>query len=335
MEWYGLIEQAHRRTMIDPAATADELQEVAQRAIRVFAELGDDLGLAQAWRRFSLAPRARGDFAASEVAVERALVHARRAGDRQEQARSIEALCAILEYGPTPVEEALRRCDELLEVAEGNRLAETYILGTTAALKAMRGDFDEARALCARVEAIYEDLGLRFALVGLTEIVGTIELLAGEPRAAERALRRGYELLGSAGDASMVAFQAGLLAEAVLAQGRAEEAEGLVRLAKDAAASDIGAQIHWRAAKAKLEALRGRDEPAIALAREAVEIAGRTDALNMHAGAVLRLAEVLHLAGHGHEAARAAQEAASLYERKGNVAAAPIAAAVLAQQPVA
>ncbi|HEY2936560.1 MAG TPA: adenylate/guanylate cyclase domain-containing protein, partial [Gaiellaceae bacterium] len=325
MEWYALLEQAHRRTLIDPAATADELEDVAQNAIRVFAELGDEFGLAQAWRRLSLAPRARGDFASSEHAVERALAHARLAGDRQEQARSIDALCGILQYGPTPVEEALRRCEELLELTEGNRLAEPHIVAATAVLKAMRGDFEEGRALCAQVEVIYEDLGLWLALVGLTEIAGTIELLAGEPVAAERVLRRGYEILASAGDATIVAFQACLLAEAVLAQGRADEAEELVQLAKEGAASDIFAQTHWRAAEGKLEALRGRDERAIALAREAAGIAGRTDALNMHAGAMLRLAEVLRAAGYGDEAVEAGREARALYERKGNVAAARIA----------
>jgi tetratricopeptide (TPR) repeat protein len=334
MEWYGLLEEAHRRTMIDPAATAEELRAVAQNAIRVFEELGDDFGLAQAWRRLSLVPRAHGDFATAEDAIERALTHARRAGDRQEQARSIAALCSVLQYGPTPVREALQRCAELLDAGEGHPLAETSILSTTAALRAMLGEFEEARALCAQVKAIYEDLGLQMSLVDLSEVVSTVELLAGEHAAAERELRLGYEILAGVGDASIVAFQAGLLAEALLAQVRVDEAEELAILAEHGAAGDIGAQISWRTVRAGVEAARGRHAAAVGLARQAVEIAARTDALNMHADAMQRLAEILHRSGTAEDALAAARAAAALYERKGNIVGAH-RAAVLISEPVA
>jgi class 3 adenylate cyclase/tetratricopeptide (TPR) repeat protein len=332
MEWFGLLERAHRRTMIDPAATTDELRAVAQDAIRAFEELGDDFGLAQAWRRLSLVPRAVGDFATAEDAIERALAHAQRAGDRQEQARSVDALCGVLQYGPTPVTEALRRCAELLDPAGRHPLAEASILATTAALKAMLGEFDEARGLCAQVRAIYEDLGLQMSLVALSEVASTVELLAGEHARAESELRRGYELLATVGDASIVAFQAGLLAEATLAQGRIDEADELAALAEQGAANDIGAQINWRIVRAGVEAARGRPDAAVDVARGATEIAGRTDALNMHAAAELRLAEVLLLATASDEAASAARAAANLYERKGNLVGARAAAALLASR---
>jgi tetratricopeptide (TPR) repeat protein len=289
------------------------------------------VGLAQAWRRLSLAPRARGDFAKSEEAVERALRYARRVGDAHEEARIVDNLCAILVYGPTPANSALDRCAELLERAKGNRLVETHVMSSMALLKAMRGEFEEGRALCRRVKDYYEDLGLRLALVALTEIAGTLELLAGDPGAAEAALRRGYGILSAAGDASFVAFQAGLLAEAVLAQGRIEEAEQLAQIGEDGAAADIGAQTLWRRTRAKLEASRGRHERAIELAREAVDIAARTDALNMRADTLMRLSEVLRFAGRSEEAESAAREALELYEQKGNIASGQQAAALLAE----
>jgi class 3 adenylate cyclase/tetratricopeptide (TPR) repeat protein len=331
MEWYGRVDRAHLRLLIDSHASADELEEVTQSAVRVFEELGDEVGLAQAWRRLSLAPRARGDFAKSEEAVERALRYARRVGDEHEEARIVDNLCAILVYGPTPANIALDRCAELLERAKGNRLVETHVMSAMAVLKAMRGEFDEGRALCRRVTDYYEDLGLRLALVALTEIAGTLELLAGDPVAAEVALRRGYGILSAAGDASFVAFQAGLLAEAVLAQGRIEEAEQLAQVGEDGAAADIGAQTQWRRTRAKLEASRGRHERAIELAREAVDIAARTDALNMRADTLMRLSEVLRFAGRSEEAESAAREALELYERKGNIMSGQRAAALLAE----
>src|SRR5215213_7509783 len=334
MEWYGLLEQAHRRTMIDAAATAEELRVVAESAIRVFEELDDHFGLAQAWRRLSLVPRAHGDFATAEDAIERALSHARRAGDRQEQARIIGSLCSVLQYGPTPVREALRRCAELLLGGEGHPLAETSILSTTAALRAMLGEFVEARALCAQTRAIYEDLGLQMSLVALSEVASTVESLAGEHAAAERELRSGYEILTGVGDASIVAFQAGLLAEALLAQARVDEAEELAILAEHGAAADIGAQISWRRVRAGVDAARGRYDAAVGLARDAVEIAARTDALNMHAEAMERLAEVLHRSGITEDALATARGATALYERKGNVVGAHRAVAFITD-PVA
>jgi tetratricopeptide (TPR) repeat protein len=331
MEWYGLVDRAHLRLMTDPAASADELEAVTRDAIDVFATLGDDVGLAQAWRRLSLAPRARGDFAASEEAVERALEHARRADDAHEEARIVDNLCAILVYGPTPAAAALRRCTELLDRMRGNRLVESHVMSSMAVLKAMRGDFGEGRALCARVQAIYEDLRLRLALVALTEIGGTIEVLAGDLAAAEATLRRGYELVSATGEASFVAFQAGLLADVVLRQGRVEEAEQLAQHSEHSAAADIGAQTQWRRTRALLEAERGRHDRAIELAREGVEIAERTDALNMHGDALMRLAEVLRAAGRTDVAERAARDALELYERKGNLVSVQQVTALLAE----
>jgi predicted ATPase len=331
MEWYGLVDRAHLRLMTDPAASPDDLQEVTENAIRVFEELDDDVGLAQAWRRFSLAPRARGDFAASEAAVERALAHARRAGDAHEEARIIDNLCAILVYGPTPADTALRRCEELVDAVRGSRITEAYVMNSMAVLKAMRGDFEEGRRLCARVESIYKDLGLRLALVALTETVGTLELLADDAAAAEIVLRRGYEILSAAGDASFVAFQAGLLAEALLEQGKIVEANELATLSESAAASDIGAQTQWRRTRAGIAAAQGDHERALELALEAVQIAARTDALNMRGDTQIRLSRVLRLVGRSEEADRAVRAAAELYEQKGNLVSARRALSALAE----
>jgi ATP/maltotriose-dependent transcriptional regulator MalT len=82
--------------------------------------------------------------------------------------------------------------------------------------------------------------------------------------------------------------------------------------------------IAWRRVRAKLSARRGDAEEAERLAREATAFAARTDRLAEHAAAVADLAEVLRFAGRLEESAAAVQEAVSLYERKGNVAAAAL-----------
>ena len=64
-------------------------------------------------------------------------------------------------------------------------------------------------------------------------------------------------------------------------------------------------------------ARRGELEEGERLAREAVALAAETDMLNMHADALVDLAEVLALAG-GRTPAEL-EQALALYERKGNL----------------
>ena len=73
----------------------------------------------------------------------------------------------------------------------------------------------------------------------------------------------------------------------------------------------------------------GRYDEAVSVAREAVQLAERTDALNMQADILVDLAEVLRTAGHRHEADETMRKALALYERKGNLASAETCRAAL------
>jgi class 3 adenylate cyclase/tetratricopeptide (TPR) repeat protein len=330
--WYALLDRAIWRHLVDPAATSDELLELSEQAIRIFEELDDDRGLARAWRRMAYVPRARGHFALSEDAIERAIVHARKAGDAQEEARSIENLCTVLLLGPTSAVDGIQRCEQLLATTP-SRLMEANIVTSLAGLKAMCGDFDDARHLCARGEAIYEDLGLQLSLVAASEIVGYVELLAGDAAAAEDALRRGYDILAAGGVAALLGFQAGLIAEALIAQGRYADADELaLTQERQVASEDVIAQVAWRATRARLHAHAGNHAPARKLATEAVERGAETDALNLHADALLSLAGAERAAGRFAEAASTVQEALMVYRRKGNVVAEQRAIALLVER---
>jgi hypothetical protein len=84
-ELAALIERAALRLASEPEDDAD-LREVAA-SIPALEELGDDRALAAAW---SLIGRRegvwKGRFAHGEAALERALTHARRLGDRRQEA---------------------------------------------------------------------------------------------------------------------------------------------------------------------------------------------------------------------------------------------------------
>jgi class 3 adenylate cyclase/tetratricopeptide (TPR) repeat protein len=321
-EWYGLLESAARRRMTDTAASDDELLTVAQDAVAVFEKLGDDVGLARAWRRVAIAHQAFGRYGASAEAAERAVEHARRAASAQEESRSTDMLCTSLLYGPTPARDAIARCRLLLERADRNPLLEANILSSLVGLLGMDGSFEEARAHADRARAVYDELGLRLARVGLDEIAGGVELLAGETEAAERELRAGYEVVATAGGPALAAMQAIRLAEALLAQDRVEEA---ARLSVESGAAlgerDTVAQVYWRTLQASVDARRGEAAGAERLAREAVELASASDDLNMQGVTLAALGDVLAAAGDQTQAAEARRAALERFGRKGNAVA--------------
>ena len=77
------------------------------------------------------------------------------------------------------------------------------------------------------------------------------------------------------------------------------------------------AQILWDQLRGKLLARRGELEEGERVGREAVALAAGTDMLNMHAGALVDLADVLALAGRDPRPELV--RALALYEQKGNL----------------
>jgi class 3 adenylate cyclase/tetratricopeptide (TPR) repeat protein len=314
VEWLSLLQRATHRSVTNPEAV-DELMHVAEQAVRVFEELEDDAGLARAWRQISSVHRLRCRFAAAEQASELALVHARRCGDAQEEARLVDELCTALLFGPAPIDSAIVRCDEMLAISRRTPVLEANVLASLAGLRAMHGDLDDARQLVERAHAIYEELGLRIALAGLTQVGGWVELLAGDPAAAEQQLLEGLDILAAFGAKGL---QAALLAHALTAQDRHGEALAYAQIAEHASgSSDMATQILWRSARTKIDAALGDLESAVAIGRAATSLAEQTDALMIRADVQLALADVLASAGRADEAAPAAATALDLYRAKG------------------
>ncbi len=193
---------------------------------------------------------------------------------------------------------------------------EATALRCQAVLEALRGRFDAARRLLDSARLLLQDLGLRHALLETEAFAGLVELLAADTEHAERMLRAAYDGFGALG-ASTDAAQAGaLLARALLALGRDEEAEVLTVECERLGGDDLKSAIAWRAARAQAMARRGAVDEALVLANEAVALAEPTDALIDHADARTALAVVLRAAGRGAEADEAAAAAAALLARK-------------------
>jgi ATP/maltotriose-dependent transcriptional regulator MalT len=119
--------------------------------------------------------------------------------------------------------------------------------------------------------------------VSAAEWFGAVEMLAGDPAAAEWHLRRGYGALEEMGDTGYLSSVAAVLANPVYAQGRYEEAERYTRISEEAAArDDYASQILWRSVRAKAFARKGRLADGEQLPREAVTLAEATDDIDFH-----------------------------------------------------
>jgi DNA-binding SARP family transcriptional activator len=318
------IERAHVRLMAAREGSVKEAFSGAERAIGVFEELGDELGLAKAWRLIALANRLLGRQSERRSALERALVHVRQTGDRRTEAWIFDGLGGVHNYGPSPVSDLLRFAEESLAWARqgGQRFHEAHALAQGfGRAYAMLGDFAAARAAVDQARSIVEDLGFLWHRAALASAAGFVAMLAGDPRDAERELRAGYELVERS---RMTGSYFGMalrdeLAEALYAQGRYGEAKQLSEESKrDAGEDDVQAQILWRAVRAKVLAREGRLEEAEALARAAVALAEQTEFILVHANACRDLGEVLRLAGRPGDARPALEEALRLYHEKGN-----------------
>jgi tetratricopeptide (TPR) repeat protein len=229
-----------------------------------------------------------------------------------------------------PVPEAVRRCEEIVARSSERRRIKASALRALTGLKAMLGDFEEARELIERHRALLQELELSVTAAHAAESYGIVELLAGDPVAAEREFRRGYETLEQLGGEMNVSPLAALLAQALSAQGRAEEALRFSELSERAALPDDRfAHVEWRAARARALSGLGRADEAEVVAREAVTLAEETDFLVVHGDALTTLGEVLRLAGRADESVPLVEQAIRLYEQKGNVVSAAHARAAL------
>jgi class 3 adenylate cyclase len=331
LEQHALLQRSYLQRYTHTEGGTAELLNVAKLAVPVFEELEDVAGLARAWRLVAEAHWWRCEVAPMEDALRRALEHAHQANEEQEVFLILDALGRAAVVGPTPVDEGVRRCREILEQTAGDRSLEAFTAVSLAYLEAMRGNFEEARELSRRSNEILEDLGKMVALAASQSWVAEIELLAGNPGGAESLLRSALATLESMGERGNASTVAAILAQALYLQRDDEEAERLTVISEEAAAlDDLTSQILWRTTRSRILTKRGRSEEAAQLALRAIALAEQTDALNLHADALMGLADVFAAAGRADDADAAVREALKLYEAKGNIVSADRARSRLA-----
>jgi class 3 adenylate cyclase/tetratricopeptide (TPR) repeat protein len=304
----------------DPKMRSEVALQELETVIPVFEELGDDLGLARAWRVKADVHWTRARYASADEAFEHSIEHARRAGAGWEEAESLGQYTGSGVYGPAPVDEVVQRCERILREASGNRLVEARALRSIAAMHAMKGSFDEARSQAREAAAILEDLGMWLRAAFVSETKAFVERLSGDAAASERALLDGIAGIEKLGEQGFLSTVAALLAHRILDQGRLEDAERYIEASEEAAAEDdLTTQILLQGARGRALARRGDGAEAERRCRHAVSIAEATDDLNMRGDALVDLADVLRSNGLAEEADEQLRRALTLFVAKGNV----------------
>ena len=308
------------RFFTDPGVWVKEAPAEAGEAISVFDRHHDERGLTKAWAVLGLLHVMEARFGPAEEAWEKAAIHAHRADERRDELEALSWVLLSVWAGPAPAEKALERCADVLERSRGDRKGTSSALFMRGVLEAGLGNVDEARQLIGHARSLLGEVAHTVWMAGpLSQMAGLVELLAGDPAAAERELRWGYDTLQEVGEMAWLPTLVALLAEAVYRQGRYEEAERFASSSEQTAGSeDAYSQVLWRSVKAKVLARQGAVEEAEGLIEASVALAEATDSLQLRGEALLGRAEVLKLSDRGSEARSSLEDARQLFEQKGN-----------------
>jgi DNA-binding SARP family transcriptional activator len=307
------IEEASLDYMRD-TANPERLVELARSARPVFEALGDDRSLGRMWLLQGwIEGGALGYCDAWYDAAERALAYYRKIGFPT--SACLAQIAAALYYGPTPVREALNRLEVLLADAVEDLAGEAAVTAHVGGLQAMDGDADAAAATLRRARSLFEELDRPTSLLfTVAPLEADAARFGGELDRAASILETTSKALRVREQWSHFASTAALLAELLTELRRDADA---VRWAEDAerraVIGDAWAQVGWRTAQAR--ALRNA-----ALAVEAIGLAEATDQHDLRARA--------------HRAAGDTARARTIYEEKGNIAAASALAAAISTDAI-
>ena len=310
---------ADLQLLFTEAAVAPEriLQDL-EELVPVLEEVEDYETLAMAETlRFQARDRA-GLHAGDEFSL--ALEYARRAESRSLEHCILGWVCITLHRGTVPVDDAIALATEIRDGFASTHVRASAV-GALGILRAMKGEFEEARTLVGEAWSMLEELGLRQAVAAHSIAVAEVEAMAGNDAAAERILRNGFAAVTAGGDQYSTINVAWRLGLALARQGRYDEADTFVQAARRGEHRGFWVDVWWRIVLARVEAHRGADTRARELVEEARERMSAVQESGMHADALLEAAEALRAGAVDAEVGGLLVEAAGIAERLGYVVA--------------
>jgi DNA-binding SARP family transcriptional activator len=309
------VVRAHLHLLDDSSLDEEQIFD----ALALFDDIGDPLGAARAWWALVVINCGRSDRLRGNEAAERMLDCAKRGGSRALTGRALGSIASSMSLGAAPASEAIVRTRALLDEAP-DTLTRAKLLTSLAKIEAKRARFDEARSLLAEVWAMITPREST-ALAGYIYSAGAqVETYARNWLRAEELARADVADLESHGLARYLSSELMFLVDALIAQGRLEEAAvHLERAAPLAADDDADALFRQARSRARLELARGDIRAADTAIRIAVGHVEQAEAPDEHAETLLVLADVLRAAGRDLDASDAAERALQISIARENV----------------
>jgi class 3 adenylate cyclase/tetratricopeptide (TPR) repeat protein len=315
---YGLVYAVSRWVGVEPTLVATRAEEVASEAEAVFAEVGDERGLAfVAQARFELEwVQSRSIQAAAAVRAMRE--HAVRSGDPVVLRRALARGYGVLMFGYVPADEALRESERVVALPGAGLAARASTLEVKGFALGLQGRFVEAFELMDEAQRVLDEIGNRIMSASHAHSTAVISVLAGDAARAVEDLRESVRALEELGEQGYRSTSLATLALALHANGDRDEAEQAALQAEEISAPDDYINFAMgRTARALVLADRGEPERAEEVAQSAVEYAFLMDFPLVRADALAALARAHRECGRAHEAGDALARAVDLYKAKG------------------
>ena len=304
----------------DPTATMRDQFATCERALVDLERVGDDEGAAWALRLAGNFKAWLGSSSGAEELWARALELAERTSPRL--ADDVRMWVPwLLWWGPTPTDEGIRRCDELIRHTTSKRVEANALL-IRGNLKAARGRLHEGRADSGAGRGGFYELG-DLLWAGAAMVLADTELLVGEEERAYELLAEGHAILAKGHETGYLSTVVGMQAQAALEVGRVDEALELADEAvRISARDDFEPQARSRMVRARVLARRGQREAADEQIHEAAELVEPTEYAILHLELAFARADVERLAGRHEGERQALERALEVAEAKGNQVAA-------------
>ncbi len=303
-----------------PEARMTEGLAEAEAALAELDRIGDDDGAVWALRLIGALVGWLGNNG-------QALAHWRRAVERGGRAdnRFVNDVLGWMLlgawWGPTSAEEVRELADEALLRTSSKRL-ESYARIVHGVAIAAQGRLGEGRAEVREGRALMDDLGDVISWAGLSGMESEMELGAGNPANAYRALAEGADVLAARSETGYLATVLSMQSLAALELGRHEEALSLTERAIEIAVQDdIDPYARDSVVRGRVAAHRGDYETADELLDEAARLIALTDFASLELNLALARAEVAQLAGRTGAEQAALAEAITIAEAKGHTVA--------------
>jgi class 3 adenylate cyclase/tetratricopeptide (TPR) repeat protein len=308
-----------------PSYSFADLDEVTASSVQALERLGDERGLAYAFRIEAFSRWAALRFAESIEKFEMVAEIAERAGMRylEDEARRRIALAHLM--GPRPIPETIARLEQFAAEYADRPLLLVTIQGALARALASSGDIERAREL-QDSEEVFIEAGMELEASSAYNTRAWVARCAGDVEEQARIFRAMVERLEELNDRAYLSTTYMELGTCLAQLGRDDEAQGALERARDLTSPDDMVDVVGIAAlDALLKAHRGEIEKAQELARDAVARIDETDNVELQLRTRQIAADALQLTGRSDEARSLLQESVDLAEQYGHVTAAQFA----------